>query len=433
MSPELIGLIGFFVLLGLIIIGVPVGFGMIVIALVVFAIVGGWEPMSAMAGMIPFNKVTCYTLTCVPLFVFMGNLAFRGGIARDLYYSARLWTGRIRGGLAQATCVANGFFGAISGSTIAATATFSKLAVPEMERLGYQRRLSVGCVAAAGTFASIIPPSINAILYGMITEQSIGKMLIAGIVPGIIIALCYMVSIWIRVKRDPRLAGTEVKASFKDALRGSMLLWPVVITFIVMLGGIYGGVFTPTEGGAVGAFLVLVLIVVMRRFSWGLVQESLIETGKTIAILYIICVGAFLFTSAFTITQLPSFVANWVIGLAVPPLGVLLVLIVIYILLGAIMDTTAMLFLTMPIIFPVTIVLGYDPIWFGILIIHVFEIGMVTPPYGLSLFAAKAALPDVPFTDIMIGVLPFLVADLVSMAILIAFPVVVTFLPDMMI
>lgn len=433
MSPELIGIIAFVALLVLIIMGMPVGFCMILIGLVVFWAVADWGPMLGLAGLIAFNKLIVYTFTCVPLFVFMGSLAFRSGIAKDLYKSARLWTAKLAGGLAQATCVANGFFGAITGSTIAATATFSKLAVPEMSRLGYDRRLTVGCVAAAGTFASIIPPSINVILYGMVTQQSIGKMLIAGIVPGIIIASCYMVLIWIRVKRNPSLAGTPTTGvTFKDALRGSTLLWPVVVTFSIMLGGIYMGVFTPTEGGAVGAFVIFVLCLVTRRFSWHLLVDSLFDTAKTMASLYIICLGAFLFSASFAITRLPDTVSTWMVGLPMAPLAILVVMMVVYIVLGAVMDTTAMLFLTMPVVFPATLALGFHPIWFGILIIHVFEIGMITPPYGLSLFVAKASLPDVPFIDIMAGVVPFLIADLVSMVILIAFPVVVTFLPDLM-
>jgi len=433
MSPAGIGLVAFFSVITLILVGMPVAFGMILAGLIVFWAVGDWGPMLAMAGMIPFNKVTEYTFTCVPLFVFMGNLAFKAGIARDLYASARLWTARIAGGLGQATCVSNAFFGAISGSTIAATATFSKLAVPEMTRLGYDRRLTVGCVAAAGTFASVIPPSINVILYGMITEQSVGKMLIAGIVPGMIIALAYMVSIWIRVKRNPNLAGGDkTVASLREALRGSKLLWPVAVTFFLMLGGIYKGIFTPTEGGAVGAFIVLMLCFWMKRLSWGLVWDSLFDTAKTIGSLYVIVVGTFLFSSSFAITRLPNAVGDWLTGLPLHPLLVLVLIIMVYIMLGAIMDTTAMLFLTLPVIFPATVKLGYDPIWFGILIIHVFEIGMVTPPYGLSLFAAKASLPDTDFTDIMMGVIPFLVADIASMIVLIAFPSVVTFLPNLM-
>jgi len=433
MSPEVIGIVAFFSLLALIIIGMPIAFGMILAGLAVFWAVGDWGPMLAVAGMIPFNKVTQYTFTCVPLFVFMGNLAFRSGIAKDLYASARLWTAKITGGLAQATCLSNAFFGAISGSTIAATATFSKLAVPEMEQLGYSRRLTVGCVAAAGTFASVIPPSINVILYGMITEQSVGKMLIAGVIPGLMIAFCYMVSIWIRVKRNPSLAGGHMIApSFKDVLRGSTMLWPVVITFVVMLAGIYMGIFTPTEGGAVGAFVVLLICFFTKRLSWGLLWDSLFDTAKTIASLYVIVVGTFLFSSSFAITRLPNAVGVWLTGIPAHPMVVLMLILVVYIILGAIMDTTAMLFLTLPVIFPATAQLGYNPIWFGILIIHVFEIGMVTPPYGLSLFAAKAALEDVEFTDIMFGVIPFLFADIASMIILIAFPSIVTFLPELM-
>lgn len=432
MTPSTIGLIAFFGLLLLVLIGLPVGFGMIVGGIVVFWAIGGWDPMLGVVGMVPFDKVTTYTFTCVPLFILMGNLAFKAGLARDLYYSARLWTAKLPGGLAQATCVANAFFGALSGSTLAATATFSKLAVPEMSNLGYNRRLNVGCVAAAGTFASVIPPSINVILYGMITEQSIGKMLIAGIIPGIMIASCYMVLIAVRIKRNPKLAGAPITGvTLKDAIRGSKLLWPVIVTFIVMLGGIYTGTFTPTEGGAVGAGVVFGLVVITKRFSWRLMWDCLFDTARTMATLYIIVAGAFTFSAAMAITRLPSNVAKWMVELPAPPLIILLVILIVYIVLGAIMDTTAMLFLTMPVIFPATVKLGFNPIWFGILIIHVFEIGMVSPPYGLSLFAAKASLPDVPFSDIMLGVIPFLLADLVSMAILIAFPGVVTFLPDL--
>jgi C4-dicarboxylate transporter DctM subunit len=432
MAPPVIGLIAFFGLLLLVLVGLPVGFGMIVAGIVVFWAIGGWNPMLGVVGMVPFDKVTTYTFTCVPLFILMGNFAFRAGLAKDLYHSARLWTAKLPGGLAQATCLANAFFGALSGSTLAATATFSKLAVPEMAKLGYNRRLNVGCVAAAGTFASVIPPSINVVLYGMITEQSIGKMLIAGIIPGIVIAGCYMALIWVRVKHNPNLAGTPITGvTLKDAVRGSKLLWPVIVTFIVMLGGIYTGTFTPTEGGAVGAGVVFALIVITKRFSWHLLWDCLFDTAKTMAVLYIIVVGAFTFSAAMAITRLPSTVANWMVDLPFPPIIILFVILAVYIVLGCIMDTTAMLFLTMPVIFPTTVKLGFNPIWFGILIIHVFEIGMVSPPYGLSLFAAKASLPDVPFSDIMLGVIPFLLADLVSMSILIMFPQLVTFLPNL--
>jgi len=430
-EASTIGLLEFFGVILLILIGMPVGFAMILAGIIGFWVIGGWEPMLGMIGMVPFNKVVQYTFTCVPLFVFMGSLAFRAGIARDLYEAARLWTAKLPGGLAQATCLANAFFGAISGSTIAATATFSKLAVPEMERLGYDTRLAAGCVAAAGPIASVIPPSINVILYGMITEQSIGAMLIAGILPGILVTICFMTLILVRVKRRPSLAGPPATGvTLKDAIWGSRLLLSVLLTFVVMIGGIYKGIFTPTEGGAVGAFMIFVTTLILRRFTWHLLLDSLFDTARTMATLYIIVVGAFIFSTSFAITRLPDTVATFLVNLPISPLGVLIVILFMYIILGAVMDTTAMLFMTMPVIFPATLVLGYDPIWFGILIIIIFEIGMVTPPYGLSLFAAKSALPDTSFTDIMLGVLPFVAANIVALAILIAFPTIVTFLPN---
>lgn len=433
MDPGLVGLLSFAILLILILLGMPVAFAMALLGIIGFWIIGGWPATVSMVGMIPWNKVTMYSFTVVPLFVLMGNLAFHAGFSRDVFDSARKWVGQFPGGLAQATVLGSAFFAAATGSTVAAAATMSKIAVPEMERYGYDRGLALASVAASGTIASMIPPSIAMVLYGMVTEQSIGKMLIAGIFPGILMAASYMTQIILRTWLNPSLGGAMPGVSWKERFIAIKGVVGIAFLFLVVMGGIYTGIVTPTEAGALGAAGALILGFATRRLSLRGLWESLLDTAKTIGMIFCICMGAFVYNALFAYSRIPDMGAEFISGLPVPPIGILIAIMIFYIILGTFMDGVAILFLTMPTIFPITVAMGWNPIWFGILFIHVYEVGMITPPFGITLFATKSAIPTASMEEMIRGIVPFLVADMVSLALLISFPAIALFLPSVMI
>ncbi len=432
MESAWIGGLCLILLFVLIFVGMPVAVAMGFIGILGYWVICGGKATASMIGMIPWSKTTLYSFTVIPLFVFMGNLVFHAGFGRDAFRVARTWVGQLPGGLAQATILGCAFLGAATGSTTAAAATMARIAVPEMKAWGYDKNLATGTVASAGPLASMIPPSITIVLYGMVNEQPIGKLLIAGILPGFLTAGIFMAMIGLRTWRNPQLGRALPGVGWSDRLSSVKGIGGILLLFLCVMGGIYGGIVTPTEAGAFGAFGALLLGVVMRRLTLQNLWKSMIDTARTMGMLFAIIVGSFLFTYMFAASRVPVLGAEWVGGMEWPPMMILLLILAFYIFLGTFMPPVAMLFLTMPTIFPITVALEWDAIWFGILIIHVIEMGMITPPFGLTLFATKAVVTDVSMKDIIKGVIPFFYANLVVLAILITFPIIATYLPGTM-
>jgi len=432
MSPELIGWLAIAALFLMLAFGIPVAFALTAIGLVGYAALAGLDPALGIAGLVPYAKTAVYTFTAVPLFIVMGNFAFYAGFGTDVYNTARHWVKRLPGGLAQATVVGAAGFGAACGSGLAGCAMMTKVAVPEMIRLGYDRKLAIGVAAAAGPIAQMIPPSIMMVLYGIITEQSVAKLLIAGIIPGIVCALVYMAVVYFRVKANPRLAPAPEPFVWRQALASLKGAWAVALLAILVMGGIYSGVFTPTEAAGVGAFGALSLALITRRMPSGGLSAAFLDTAKTTSMLYLILVGAYIFGYLLTITRLPAELSGLLTSLDVPRWVILISIIIFYLIIGMFMDMVPAMFITLPLLYPTVVKLGYDPIWFGVLIVQLGEISLLTPPFGLNLIIIKGLMEEVEMTEIIRGVSPFIFGAIVTLAIYIAFPELVLFLPNMM-
>lgn len=432
MSPMMVGGLSFLLLLMLLGLGIPVAFAMAMVGFISFWVISGIEPGLGLCSLVPFSSVAHYTFTVMPMFVLLGNFAFRAGFGKDIYWTARQWVGRAPGGLAIATIYGCAAFGAASGSSIAAAATIGRMSVPEMEKYGYDRKLAAGSVAAGGPLAAMIPPSILMVIYGMCTETSIGKLLVAGFLPGIMAATLMSLSIFVRAWRNPELGRSVLGITWKDRFASVRGIWGILLIALAVMGSIYTGLATPTEAGAFGAFAALIIGVVSGRLNVKGIWGSLLDTTKTVAMIFCIVMGAFMFNYQFAVSRLPFIAADYIAALPYSPIVILLAIMLLYIILGAFLDTAAMLFLTLPLIFPIVTALGFNSIWFGILIVQNCEIGMITPPFGLTLFATKSVIPGMSTTDIIRGAMPFLLPLMVQLALLIAFPQIALFLPSLM-
>lgn len=428
MSGEFVGIIGVAILLVLMFLKVRLGTAMILVGFLGYAYLAGLDTALLMIGMEPHVQTAYYPLTAVPLFILMGTIVAVSGISQDLYNAARKWIGHIRGGLAIATVGACGLFAAICGDSIATAVTMGKVAYPEMKRFGYDDRLSSACVVAGGTIGILIPPSLGFILYGILTEESVGKLFIAGIIPGILEAVFYIITIYILCRLNPKLAPPiGERINFREKVVGLKVVWPMIIIFLLVIVGIYAGIFTPTEAGAVGAFGAIIVALVLRRFGRNELRKAATETaGSTTMILYVL-IGAFVFMRFITLTDLPVAISEFVVGLQVPKLVILLGIVCVYIILGCFLDVLIVIILTVPIIYPTIVGLGYDPIWWGVIMVRVMEIGMITPPFGINLFVLTKAI-DLPIVIAYRGVAPFVIADFFHVALLIAFPQISLFL-----
>lgn len=432
MEREVIGWIAIGALFVLLVLRVPVAVALMSIGFVGYWAVAGLDPALRILGVIPYSKVATYSFTVVPLFIIMGHFAYHAGFAADLFRTAQRWVGSMPGGLVQATIVGATGFGAACGSGLASCAIISKLAVPGMIQQRVQRPLAFGAVAAAGTIAQMIPPSILMVIYGIIAEQSIGRLLIAGIVPGVVAGLVYMAMVYIRVKRNPSLAPALPSVGWAErfgALRG---VWGIALLAVIVMGGLYSGAFTPTEAGAIGAFGAFGAAVILRRLGWTDLWASLLDTSRTTATVFFIVAGAFVFGYFLGITRIPTQVSSLITSLAAPPIVILLSVMVFYIVLGTFMDMIAAMFLTLPIILPAMDALGFNLVWFGVLMVHLCEMALITPPFGLNLFIMKSVIPGAEMKEVIQGVGPFIVADLVTLALYIAFPQLALFLPERM-
>jgi len=433
METETIGWIGLGAMLLLIILRVPVAYSMAAVGFVGYAAVSGLKPALNIIGLVPYSSIASYGFSVVPLFLLMGSFAAKAGLVEDLFKMARLWVGKIPGGLVHATIITGSAYGAASGSGIAATSVLTTVCVPDMRRSGVDKVLACGTVAAVGPIAQMIPPSINMVIFCIITGASLGKMLIAGILPGLLLALGFIVMVYIRVKRNPNLAPLLTgEVTWKERFASLKNIWGIGILGIVVLGGIYSGLFTPTEAGAIGAFAAFLLAILTKSQRWRELGESLLDAAKVTAMIFTIIACAFIFGYFLTITRIPSNVASFITELDVPPTVILFAVMLMYLILGMFVDIIAAFFITLPIIFPAMVNLGFDPIWFGILIIMQGEMALISPPFGISLFVVKGIVQDITMNEIIRGIIPFFIVDLVVLALYIIFPQIALYLPNMM-
>jgi len=473
MTEALVGLLCMLVLAFL---RLPIAFAMGLVGIVGYAYMRDWSWGAAFATAQTkiYETGRNYTLSVVPLFILMGNFVTRAGMSQELYRTAYAFVGHFRGGLAMATICGCAGFGAICGSSIATAATFAKVAYPSMKKFGYSDALATGAIASGGTLGILIPPSTIMVIYGIMTETSIGKLFAAGVLPGILATVLLCLAVQFVTWRDPAAGPRGERLSWKErfatlegfgwfaavgaavivavqlgwlpsddaavlaalAVFGLSLIYKgvtsVVALFVLVMGGIYGGVFTAVEGAGVGAFGAMVFALARKTLSWRALYAALVESARTTSMLFMILIGALMFAEFVNITSMPEDLRNFVSRFQVSPVAVVAVIMIIYVLLGTAMEELSMILLTVPVFFPLVVHLGVDPIWFGILIVVVVEIGLISPPVGMNLFVLNTLLPQVPTRTIFRGVLPFMAIDCVRLAILVAFPIISLYLPSLM-
>jgi tripartite ATP-independent transporter DctM subunit len=432
LSGPLLGLCGFLAALALILLRVPVGVAMAVVGVAGFAWLAGWRGVTFVLGAAPFEAVFPYSLSVVPLFVMMGVFAARAGLSQNLYDAVNAFIGHIRGGLAVATIGACAAFGAICGSSLATVATIGRVAMPEMRRHGYDDRLAAASVAAGGTLGVLIPPSIILVIYGLLTETSIGALFMAALIPGLLGTLLYALAIIVQTRIAPALGPAGPRRDWLTRLSALSRVWAVALLFFLVIGGIYWGWFSPTEAAAVGAGGAFLFALASRQLTRPVFLECVIETARTTGMIFFILIGAALFNYFIEMTGLPRLLVQWVGTGAFAPFTVLLLVMLFYVVLGCFMDSLSMILLTVPFVFPMMAALGFDPIWFGILLVTVAEIGLITPPIGLNLFVVQGVAPELRQVTVVRGILPFFAADLVRLALLVAFPILTLWLPTRM-
>lgn len=432
-EPLTVGWTILVIMILLLLAGLPISFALLAMAIIGYWILAGPKRTFSILGTIPYDKIANYTLSVVPLFILMGNLAFHAGFANSMYATIQKWIGRIPGGMAHATIIGGAAFGAACGSGLASCATLAKVCIPAMRSVGVDPKLAVGSVAAAGPLAQMIPPSIVMVIYAMLTEQSVAKLLIAGIIPGIVAAINFMIFIYIRCRLNPQLAPPiREEISWKDRVVSLKNSWGIAMIALIVMGGIYTGIFTPTEAGALGAFSSLVLGSLNRKLKWANLKEALMDSIKTTSMIFLIISTALIFGSFLGISRIPAALSDLLIGLEVHRLAILCGILLMYIIAGAFIDMLPFAFLTIPIIYPTILALGFDPIWFGVIIVHMFELALITPPFGLNLFILRGMVPDVSMPDIIRSVGGFVVMDIFILIQYVAFPQLATWLPSKM-
>lgn len=432
LDRDLIALLGFVALFAMIFIRVPVGIAMGLVGIGGFAAVVGIEPALNLLSTSPIRTVTDYNLSLIPMFILMGVFATATGMSRELFRAGQAWFGGMRGGMGMSTLAACGGFAAICGSSVATAATMTKVALPEMRRQGYADRISTGIIASGGTLGILIPPSVVLVLYGFLTEQDIGKLFIAGVIPGLLSVLIMILTLHVLAWRNPDSMPAGERTGWRERLDSIRGVWAVLLIFILIVGGIYMGVVTPVEASALGAFGTFVIGLARGRLTLKLTLECLLDALRTSVTIFTILIGAMLFSYFLAVTQTPQMLTQWLVGLPIGDFGILLLILLTFLILGCVLDPMAMIILLVPIVFPVIVSLGIDPIWFGILVVVAVEMGMITPPIGMNCFVIRSVAPDVGLGQIYRGVLPFVAADVVRLALLLVFPALVLFLPGRM-
>ncbi len=426
-----VGLLGVGVLLLLVFAGVRVYIAAAVVGLVGLVVLIGWDAGAGIAGTIPHSKSTTYTLSVLPMFILIGFLAFHAGITEALFDAARKWVGWVPGGLAVATVFATAGFAAVSGASTATAAVFARVAIPDMLKSGYSPRLAAGVVAAGGTLASLIPPSAILVIYAIIVEESVGRLLLAGFIPGVVSALIYALLIIGQCAWRPELGRPIGGFTWGERFRALPGTMPIVLVVVIIITAIYGGWATPTEAGALGAFVVF-LLAIMRGMRWRTLREALMETAKLTVMIFSLIWGVLLFVRFLGFAGLPAAFTEWVVSLPLPPVVIMIGILLAYAVLGMFMDAIGMLLLTLPIVHPAVVALGYDPIWFGIIVVKMAEICLITPPIGLNCFVVAGVRPDIGVGEVFRGITPFFVADVATVALFLAFPEIITWLPQLL-
>ena len=431
MDDITIGFIGTGVLIVLVLAGVRVVYATATVGLLGVVAMIGWDAGATNVGMIPHAKGSLYALSVIPMFILIGFLAFHAGMTQALFDAARKWIGWVPGGLAVATVFATAGFAAVSGASTATAAVFSRVAIPEMLKYGYDPRLAAGVVAAGGTLASLIPPSAILVIYAIIVEESVGRLLVAGFIPGAVSALVYVAIIIFRAKLHPELGRPITGFTWGDRFRSVPGTLPIAFVIVVIFSAMYTGWATPTEAGAVGSFVVFVIALV-NGMRWKTLREALLETAKLTVMIFSLIWGVLIVVRFLGFAGLPEMFADYVIGLPYPPIVIMICILLFYVILGMFMDAIGMLLLTLPVVYPAVIGLGYDPIWFGIIVVKMCEVCLITPPIGLNCYVVAGVRPDIPLSAVFRGIGPFFVCDILTLGLFLAFPEIITWLPDQM-
>lgn len=432
MSEVLIGAAGLLGMFVLMVLRMPVGMAMLAVGYFGTVILNGSRAANALLVTETFSAASNYSLTVIPLFILMGNIASAAGFSSRLYEAAFAWVGRLRGGLASASIVGCAAFSAVSGSSVATAVTIGKVALPEMKRFGYSNALATGAVAAGGTLGFLIPPSTGFVLYAILTEESIGQLFMAGILPGLLLTALFMLTVTLVTLRDPAAGPRGEAVPLGERFAALFRAFPLLIVIVCSIGGIYLGVFTPVEAAGVGAGLVILIALIMGKLSWTVLKQSVEDTVRTTAMLYLIVIGASVLNPFLALTGVPGALGEALTSLGLGPYGVLMMIVIAYLVLGMFMDGLAMLVVTIPIFFPIVSALGFDPIWFGVVAVIVIEMGMITPPVGLNVFVVKSVAQDVPMATIFRGVLPFWFAMMACLLLIVIFPQIALLIPQAM-
>jgi C4-dicarboxylate transporter DctM subunit len=431
MTAVSAGIGGICLLLVLFLLRMPVAFAMAFVGSVGFAYLNGSGPALNLLAQDLYDSFSSYPLSVIPMFILMGSFAYASGISRRLYSSAYTWVGQFRGGLTIATVLACSGFAAICGSTAATAATMGRIALPEMRKYNYDNALATGTVAAAGTLGILIPPSTVLIVYGILTEESIGRLFVAGILPGALLTLFFVATVGLLCWRNPRLGPAGPPTSWAQKARAATGILPATVLFLLTIGGLFLGWFSPTQAGAIGAGGALLIGLGRRQLTWSGFLESGLDALRTACMVIFIIAGATVFGHFMAVTMIPFLLADWVGNLPISPMAILAIIVAIYFIGGFFMDSMALIVVTIPIFFPIVQRLGFDPIWFGVLIVLTGEMGVITPPVGVNVFVIKGITPDIPLQVIFKGIMPFLVALMLFTMVLMAFPQIATFLPGL--
>ena len=431
MSPETVGIYGFIVLFALMAAGLPIGVAMGMVGFFGLMLILPAQAALAKMAIAPYDLVSSYTFATLPLFLLMGHVLLATGQGGTLFKVAKKWFGRVAGGLAMATVAGCAAFGAVCASSIATAVTLGLVAIPEMKKAKYDGGFANGTVAAGGTIGSLIPPSGFMIIYGILTENSIAKLFVGGIIPGIIVSLSYIIMIGIRCHIKPKLGPPGEKVSIKEKLKSIQDIWEIILLGAVSIGGLLIGIFTSTEAGAVGAFGAFLSAISRRKLTWAKTKEAILETMKTAGMIYAVMIGATLFNYFMAASNLPDHLFNWITSFKLSPMGVMTFLVIIYIVMGALMDETSTQLLTIPIFYPLILKLGFDPIWFGVLQARLLQIGMIAPPVGINVFVIGGLDKTVPMAKVYKGVIPFLFMDMITLAVFVIWPQTILWLPNL--
>jgi len=432
-------LVGFAALLALILLRVPIAFAMGLVGTIGFAQMVNWHAALAMIGTVTYETGLAYTLSVVPLFILMGNFVTRAGLSQELYDAANAFLGHRKGGLAMATVVACGGFSAVCGSSLATAATMARVSMPSMKKFGYSDSLAAGSIAAGGTLGILIPPSVILVLYGIMTEQNIGELFMAGVIPGLLGILLYLGAVRATTWLNPEAGPPGERMPWGERLRALRGVWGVLVLFLLVMGGIYGGIFTPTEAAGIGAGGAFLFTLMRGKLTWASLSDILVQSVRTTAMIFSVLIGALMFSNFINIADLPNLLTNWVQSMNLSPFMVLMFVIAVYLVLGCILESLSMILLTVPVFYPMIAELvfpGVPPemvlIWFGIVVVVVTEISLITPPVGLNVFVLRGVMPDVSTGTIFKGVTPFWIADIIRLALLVSVPAFATLLPTLM-